>query len=105
MARTNLDERRLKAAADRHRLRAAWMEMAARGWVDRARNVAREDDALPLQSRLRDRDRGHQRLRVGMLRDAEHLRPVRDFDDLAEVHDGDSIADVLHDAHVVGDEQ
>ena len=40
-------------------------------------HVAAEDDPLPAQLRVRDRDRRHQRLGVGMLGRAEHLAAAR----------------------------
>ena len=79
--------------------------MAARRRIDRARYVAAQDDPLAAELRVRDGDRGHERLRVGVLRVAEHLAPVGDLHDLAEVHHGHPVADVLNHAHVVGDEQ
>ena len=84
---------------------AARMEPAARWRIQRAGYVAGEDDALASQHVGSDGNGRHQRLRVGMQRVAEELPPVGQLDHLAQVHHRDPVADVLDDAHVVGDEQ
>src|SRR4051812_1193150 len=63
-----VDQRRLLLRADLLRLGAAGAEVAARGRVGRAGDVAAEDDPLPGAPlvRVRDRHRGQQRLRVGV---------------------------------------
>ncbi len=83
------------------------MEAAAGRRVDRARDVALEDDppALPLGDRVRDRDRRQQRPGVRVARRAVELLRRPELDDLAQVHDRHPVADVLHDRQVVGDEQ
>jgi hypothetical protein len=43
-----IHERRLDLFADIRHVAASRMEAAARGWVDRARDVTLEDDPLPL---------------------------------------------------------
>src|SRR4051794_23263798 len=106
----DVDERRLGRDADRWPAErrpelAAWVEATARRGIERARDVAAEDDPRPAELRIRDRDRGEQGLRVRMLGVAEHLATIRHLGDLAEVHHGDAVTDVLDDAHVVGDEE
>src|SRR6476620_798734 len=78
-------ERRLDLLADVRRVPAARMEAASRGRVDRARDVAHEDDALPLlaQVRVGDRHRGKQRLRVRHDRALVELLRRRELDELA----------------------
>ena len=83
---------------------AARVEATARRRVDRARDVAAQDDPLAAQLRVGDRDRRHERLGVGVLLVAEQLAPVGQLGDPTEVHDRHPVADVLDDAHVVGHE-
>ena len=63
-----------------------------------------QDDPLPAEGRVGDRDGRHQGLRVRVLLVPEQLATVGQLGDPAEVHDRDPVADVLDDAHVVGDE-
>ena len=93
-----------RAAEPRPQL-AARVEPAARRRPDRARDVALEDDPLPALLRIRHGDRRQQGLRVRMERAAEHRDPVGDLRELADVHHRHPVGDVLHHAHVVGDEQ
>ena len=69
-------ERRIDRLADRHRLRTARMERAARRRPERARHLALDDGARTarLDFRVGDRDRRQQRLRVGMQRAACRAR-------------------------------
>ncbi len=92
-------------AAERGAELAAGVEPAARRRPDRARDVALEDDALPALLGIGDGDRRQQRLRVRVERRLEHRDPVGHLGDAADVHDRHPVADVLDDAHVVGDEQ
>src|SRR6266513_199703 len=105
VAAADVRERRLVDLAAGLGVQTAGVEPAAGRRVDRARDVARQDDPLPPQLRVRDRHRREQRLRVRMLGVAEQLFGLRQFHDLPEVHDGDPVADVLHDRQVVRDEQ
>src|SRR5260370_6340612 len=103
-----LFQRRLDLAADRKlRDRAARMEPAAFGRVDRRGDLALEQDGLAarLELGVRVRDRAQQDLGVWMQRVVVNLSTVRDLDDLAEVHDRHAVADVAHYGEVVGDEQ
>jgi hypothetical protein len=70
------------------------------------RHVTLEHDLRPAvrQVGVRDRDRGQQRLGVGV--DGPHVELLgrRHLDDLAEVHDRDAVRHVPHHAQVVSDE-
>src|SRR5260221_13736541 len=70
---------------------AAGAEDAARGWVDRARDVALQDDALALAVGVGDRHGGKQRLGIGVLGAAAQLAGRRALHDAAEIHDDDAI--------------
>ena len=64
-----------------------------------------QDDPLAAQLRVGHRDGRHERLRcTGAPGRRNSVAPVGQLGDPAEVHDRDPIADVLDDAHVVGDE-
>src|SRR5260370_14923907 len=76
-------------------VRAAGVEAAARGGVDRARHVAFEADALGGRLGVGDRDSRRERLGVGVPGAGEECRLVGDLDDLAEIHDRDAMVDVL----------
>ena len=67
MARRQLAQQRRLGLAQRLRARAARVEVAAAGRVDRAGHVAFEHDALARHRRVGDRHRRQQRLGVGML--------------------------------------
>ena len=85
--------------------RAARVEAAAARRVDRARDVAGQDDPLAAQLRVGHRDGRHERLRcTGAPGWRNRSRAVGQLGDPPEVHDRDPVADVLDDAHVVGDE-
>src|SRR5581483_10438182 len=98
-------ERGLDLGADLLRERAAGAEAAAARRVDRARHVAREDDAVALPPGLGRGDRGQERLRVRVERAGEEVARGRELDDLAEVHDRDAVGDVADDGEVVRDEE
>ena len=51
------------------------------------------------------RDRGHQHLRIGLLRAAQHIVTVAIFDNLAVLHHDDPVGDFCDDTKVMGDEQ
>src|SRR6476646_6196581 len=101
--------RRLLVRARRRALvqRAARVEAAAGGRVERARDVALEDDAVApaLQPRVGHDGGGEERLRIWMLRSPEQLGPRGRLDDLAEVHDRDAVAEELDRREIVGDEK
>jgi hypothetical protein len=84
--------------------RAARMEPTARRRIHRTGYVAGEDDPLAPELRIGHRDGRHQGGRVGVLLALEQVVPLAELGDAAQVHHRDAIADVLDDAHVVGDE-
>src|SRR5215217_1141493 len=100
-------EDRVDPLADVHDVGAAGVEVAAGGRVDRARDVAAEDDPLAalLDHRVGNRHGGQESLGIGVERFLVEGDAVRHLDDLAEVHDGDAVGDVLDDGEVVGDEE
>ena len=59
-----IHERRLDLFADIRHVAAPWMEAAARGRVDGARDVALEDDPLPFVGEIRIRDRHGRKERI-----------------------------------------
>src|SRR4051794_19499080 len=96
MALAAIDQCGLFLRADRLRLPAPRAEATARRRVRRRRHVALEHDPLTpaALSRLLDRDRRQERLRVRVRRLLVDLVLRPDLDDLAEVHDRDAIRDV-----------
>src|SRR4051794_12542704 len=95
--------RRLDAAA-LEGMRAARVEVAARRWVGRARDLAA--DWIERGAPLRDaRNLRQQRLRVRVVGAREQLVDGSAFDDAAEVHHGDAVTQVLDDTEVVADEE
>ena len=97
---------RLLGRAAGLRVRAAGPEPAARRRIDRARDVAGEDDPLaaPFDPRVGDRYGRDERLRVGVQRPAEQVVHGGGLDDLAEVHHGDPVGEVPDHGEVMGDE-
>ncbi len=87
-------------------LRASRAEHASRGRVDRAGQVALQQDALPrpLGSRVGQWHGGGQSVGVRMQRRTVDLLRVGDLHDPAEVHHSDPVGDVAHDGQVVRDE-
>src|SRR5882724_8727939 len=65
---TLLERRHLAAASRKLRDRASCVEVAARWRGNRARDFARQPDALPFHFRVRDRNRRQQRFGVGVQR-------------------------------------
>ena len=107
MALAAVDQCRLLLGADRLCLPAACAKAAAGRWVRRVRDVALEDDALPLAAlrRLLDRDRRQERLGVRVRRPVVDVLLRADLDDLAEIHHRDAVGDVPDEREVVRDEQ
>src|SRR5262249_28430030 len=91
--------------AGRYAQRAARVEAAAGGRIDRARHVALKEDALAFHRGIGDRHRREERFGIRMSRVGVELLGRRDLDDLAQVHHGYAGRDVLDDREVVGDEQ
>ena len=102
--RRHRDQRRPLDPAALDRMRAAQMQMAAGRRIDRARHVALQDGAVAPRARARHRDRGQQRLRIGVARVGEQFVGRRGLDDAAEIHHGDAVGDVLHHREIVRDE-
>ncbi|RPK76440.1 hypothetical protein EES42_03360 [Streptomyces sp. ADI95-17] len=88
------------------RLPAPGAEAAAGGRVGGRRDVAVQDDPLPVLPgrRVRHRDRGQQRLGVGVRGVVVDLLVRADLDDPAQVHHPDPVGDVPDDRQVVRDE-
>src|SRR6476620_11541173 len=86
--------------------RAARVEPARARRIDRARDVAFEDDRLALAAALgvRDRNRRKECARVRVLRLLVERVTRRELRDLAQVHDHHAVGDVADDVQVVGDE-
>ena len=100
-----LAERRLLLRADRLRERAARVEAATRGRVDRRSDLAPElllDTPVP---RVRIRNRFDQHLRIRVLRLTDDTLRQAGLDDLSQVHHDDAVRHVACDAEVVCDEQ
>src|SRR5919108_1057021 len=98
-----VERRRLDVAVTFLEPRAAWMEVARRRWVERARYVALEDDRLGRAPPPpgRNRHRREQRTGVRVLRLSVEGVTGRELRDLAEVHDHDAVGDVADDVQVV----
>jgi hypothetical protein len=99
------NERRLDLCTDGLREGAAGPETTSRRRVRGTRDVAAKNDALAGAVGIEFRDRGDERLRIGVEWHLRNRRRGPELDDLAEVHDGDAVADVRDDREVVGDEQ
>src|SRR5438046_995361 len=76
--------------------RAARMEIAGAGWVQRTRHIPFEHDRLacPPPRWIGDRYGGEERAGVGMLRLLVQLDLRRELHHLAEVHDEHAVGDV-----------
>ena len=72
---------------------------------ERVAELAAGGLALLHLARIRDRDGGQERLRVGVLGSRVDLLGRADLDELAAVHDGDAVAHRADDGEVVRDEQ
>ncbi len=81
------------------------MEVAAGGGIGRIGHIALQHNRLAAVPGVRLGHRGQQRLGVGMLGIREQRFGARVLHQHAHVHDCNAIADVLHHAQVVGDEQ
>src|SRR5690606_2834031 len=88
-------------------LRAPGPEPASRRRVDRRGDVPGEQDPLPgaLLARVRNRDRGDERLGVRVRGLREQLLGRRELDNPSQVHDRHPAGDVPHHGQVVGHEQ
>src|ERR1700730_5836028 len=79
--------------------------MAAGWWLNGARNLAAQSDALPLHLWVRNRDRRQQRFGIGMERGGIKLAGWRGLDDATEIHHGNAPADMLDDRQIVGNKE
>src|SRR5579864_352408 len=84
---------------------AAGVEATSARWMDRARHVALENDWAARGAGLGQRDRGEQRLGIGMSGRGEDLPLRRHLDDLAKIHDRHAMGHVLDDREIVADEE
>src|ERR1044072_1077802 len=98
------DQRRALDPAALDRMRAAQMQMAAGRRIDRARPVALQDAPLAPCAAARHRDRGEQRLRIGVARRREQFLGPRLLEDAAEIHHGYAVGDLLPPREIVRDE-
>ena len=96
--------RRLGFAAVHH-IAAAGMEGAARWRIDRAWHVAVDQRLERFGFGIGDRNRGQQRLRIGMARMCEQFGLLGDLDNAPEIHHGDAVADMRDHRKIVRDEQ
>src|SRR3981189_2794552 len=106
MSRRHRFERRHFAHTTVGLQRTAWVEMAAGGRVEGARDLApgfgggRGGDEMERVGNGRD-----QRARIGMAWILEDLLPAALLDDAAEIHHGDTIAHMLHPAGTLADHE
>ena len=101
----DLDQGRVNGLALLHDLRAARVEPAAGGRVQRRRHVAGQQDAFVFHRGVRQGVGGQQGLGVGMFGVGEQGAGGRHFREFAQIHDGDPVGEVLHHVQVVRDEQ
>src|SRR6266446_3618049 len=99
-----LADRRL-APALRHSMRTSRMKAAARGWIERARDLAADRQLYMSVVGMRGQGCGKQGLRVGVERFGAQLQAVGELDDLPEIHDGNAMTDMGHRRQVVADEE
>ena len=92
-------------AATLLRVAATGMEMTPRRRVRGIRHVAFEDHPIGAEARVRLRHCRKQRLGIRMFRRLEQRLGAGDLHDPADIHHGDAVADVLHHAQIVRDEQ
>src|SRR5579863_4513101 len=92
---------------DRLRFPAAWMKVAAAGWIDRTGNIAFKDNAFAfrLDFWIWYRNGGKQCLRIGVEREVVEIFAIRQFRYTTEVHHCYTVADVFHNREVVGHKQ
>src|SRR5713101_4033055 len=79
--------------------------MAAGWWLNGARNLAAQSDALPLHFWIRNRNRRQQRFGIGMERRGIKLAGGRGLDDATEIHHGNALADMLDDRQIMGNKE
>src|SRR4029077_12364794 len=99
-----LPDRRL-APALRHSMRTSWVKAAARGWIERARDLAGNRQLLVPFVGTRRESRGKQRLSIRVKRLGAQFEAVGKLDDLPQIHDGNPVADVGYRRQVMADEE
>jgi hypothetical protein len=102
-ARPRFEWRHLDTAA-RLGQRAARMEMAASGRVDRVGHIPLEHNLRLGAGGVGDGDSCQQRLGVGVTRPRVDLGHGRLLDNPAQIHHGDPVRDVLNHPQVMGDD-
>ena len=107
MLRLGFEKSLVVDAAGVAQVAAARMEAAARRRLERARDVAGQQDALAalFDGGIGDGHGGKQGFRVRMLGIVEKGLRVGRFDDPSQVHHGDLGAEMADDREIVGDEQ
>ena len=81
------------------------MEATAWGRVNGAGHSSLQDDPFLFNIGVGDRGGGEQGLSVRVKGSAKDRLGRAQFDDLAQVHHSDAVADVLHYAQIVRDEE
>ena len=84
---------------------AARMKATAGRRFKGARHITLQWFYLPPAARIRLRDGGEQRTRIGMLRRFEQGALRRNFNNLAKIHDRDAISDMLHNSKIMRNEK
>lgn len=100
-----LPQLRLCLPAEVARVRAAWVEVAAPGRIDRGRNFTLQGLVLELPMRVGDRDSIQQGFRVGMARLLVECACGSQFDNPPKIHHRDPVADMLDDRQIMGNKQ
>src|SRR5438876_8483611 len=99
VTRRDFLERGRLGPADLDRVRAARMEVAARGRRGGIRHLALQHDPPRARARIGLGHRGEECRRVGMLGRREKLLGLTELHDAPDVHHGHAIAEVPDDAH------
>ena len=86
--------------------RAAGIEIAAVGRVDRAGDIPFKENAVTVSGfiRVRDRNSSHERLGIGMKWFQINIIPIRQFHYLPKIHNNHAVADMANHAEVMRDE-
>src|SRR5436190_315748 len=105
MTRSYFEQWWIDRLALRQHIRAARVEAAAGGRIDRTWNVTLKDRPPALETGLGHRSGGQQRLSIGMQRFFEQVGIVGKLDDAAEIHHRHAMTDMLDHRKVVRHEQ
>ena len=91
--------------ADFHTLLATGMKLTSGRRIRRGRNASFQNDSAHLSLRIRNRNRGEERLRIGVKRIGKEILRIAELHNISKIHNTDRIGNMFHYGKVMGDKE